>query len=131
MAIRNRILAGILLAPIPFVARAETYLTEDQAAAVLFPGIKLTPQWVDLSAQDMKMIQMASGQNPLSARVRLWWGPNREALFIDHVLGKHEFITYAIGIQPDGKVKGVEILDYRETYGAQIRDKAWRQNFVG
>ena len=32
------ILTGLTLAtPIPMVARAETYLTEDQAAAVLFP----------------------------------------------------------------------------------------------
>jgi len=63
--------------------------------------------------------------------VRVFWGPNKEALFIDTVLGKHEFITYAVAIDAPGQVKGIEILDYRETYGYQIRDKAWRQKFVG
>jgi hypothetical protein len=111
----NKVLAGLLLAPIPLVARAEIYLTEDQAAAVLFPNVKLVAQWMDLSG----------------TKVRIWWGPHKEALIIDKVLGKHDYITYAVAITPDGKVKGVEILDYRETYGYQIRDKSWRDHFVG
>ena len=110
----NNVLTGLLLAPIPWVARAETYLTENQALAVLFPGVNMGTHWMDTSP-----------------RTRVLWGPNKEALFIDKVLGKHEFITYAVAIDPDGKVKGIEIMDYRETYGNQIRDKAWRQNFAG
>jgi hypothetical protein len=127
----NSILTGLLIAPIPFIARAETYLTENQAAAVLFPGVKLEPRWMELSPGEVKQINKASGQKGLDARVRVLWGPNREALIIDRVLGKHEFITYAVAIDADGKVKGIEILDYRETYGYQIRDKSWRDHFVG
>src|SRR5258708_2824679 len=110
----NSILAGILLAPVSFVVRAEIYLTDKQAADVLFPGIDLGTQWINTGP-----------------RTRVLWGPNKEALFIDRVLGKHEFITYAVGINADGKIKGVEIMDYRETYGNQIRKKDWRQNFTG
>jgi Na+-transporting NADH:ubiquinone oxidoreductase subunit NqrC len=47
------------------------------------------------------------------------------------VIGKHEFITYALALSPDGVVRGVEILDYRETYGGEIRNPAWRHQFVG
>ena len=109
----NSALAGLLLTPIPIIARAETYLTETQAASVLFPGVKLEPRVNSVSP------------------ARVLWGPGKEALFIDKVLGKHDFITYAVAVTPDGKVKGVEIMDYRETYGSQIRDKAWRDHFVG
>src|SRR5579872_4288272 len=128
----SRIFAGVVLtAPMAYVARAETYLTESQAASVLFPGIILEPRWIDLRTEQIKAIAKASGEKPLVSKVRIFWGPNREALVIDNVLGKHEFITYAVAINPDGKVKGIEIMDYRETYGYQVRDMAWRKNFVG
>jgi hypothetical protein len=127
----HRMLAGLALAPIPFVAHAAVYLTEDQAAAALFPGVKLQPQWIDLSPQEIIAIRRASGHEPLSPRLRVFWGPGREALIIDRVLGKHEFITYAVALTPDGKVKGIEVMDYRETYGYQIREASWRQNFIG
>jgi len=42
------------------------------------------------------------------------------------VIGKHELITYAVGIGSDGAVRGVEILDYRETRGGEVRDPRWR-----
>jgi len=50
---------------------------------------------------------------------------------IDAVFGKHELITYAVGIGADGSVRGVEILEYLESYGYQIRDAAWRRQFAG
>jgi Na+-translocating ferredoxin:NAD+ oxidoreductase RnfG subunit len=50
---------------------------------------------------------------------------------VDGVVGKHEFITYAVGLNADGSVKQIEIMDYRETYGGQIRDQKWRAQFVG
>ena len=128
----NRIFAGIALtAPMAYVAHAETYLTENQAANVLFPGVTLAPQWIDLTTEQIKAIAKASGEKPLEPRARVFWGPNREALIIDKVLGKHEVITYAVAINPDGKVKGIEIMDYREMYGTQVRDAAWRKNFIG
>ncbi|WP_340679248.1 FMN-binding protein [Paraglaciecola sp.] len=51
--------------------------------------------------------------------------------FVDNVIGKHEFITYALAIDTAGKVLGVEILSYRETHGGQVRNPQWRINFVG
>jgi Na+-translocating ferredoxin:NAD+ oxidoreductase RnfG subunit len=127
----NRILAGLLAAPIPFIAHAETYLTETQAAAVLFPGVKLEPHWIDLTAAEAKQVQKASGERVSNRRLEVFWGPAKEAVIIDQVLGKHEFITYAVAIQPDGQIKGIEILEYKETYGSQVRRKDWRAQFIG
>ncbi|MGL4302928.1 MAG: FMN-binding protein, partial [Sphingomonas sp.] len=50
---------------------------------------------------------------------------------VDEVVGKHEFITFALALDASGAVKSVEILDYREAYGGQVRDPRWRAQFVG
>jgi Na+-translocating ferredoxin:NAD+ oxidoreductase RnfG subunit len=50
---------------------------------------------------------------------------------MDEVVGKHEFITYAVGLDAQGAVKQVEVMDYRETHGGQVRQEAWRAQFVG
>jgi Na+-translocating ferredoxin:NAD+ oxidoreductase RnfG subunit len=127
----NRILAGLLIAPVPFVVHAETYLNELQAAKVLFPDVRLEPRWMDLTPAEAKSIQKAAGVRVSDPHVRIYWGPSKEAVVIDRVIGKHDYITYAVGITPDGKVQGIEILDYRETYGSQVREPSWRKQFVG
>jgi hypothetical protein len=50
---------------------------------------------------------------------------------IDEVYGKHEFITYAIALGVDGRVRQIEVLVYRESYGYEVRNPAWRAQFVG
>lgn len=50
---------------------------------------------------------------------------------IDQVYGKHEFITYAVGLTPDRAVKQIEIMRYLETYGDEVRNPAWRAQFTG
>ena len=128
----SKVLAGLALAsPIPLVARAETYLSQDQAATVLFPGVKLQLRVMELSPDDMASIEKASGEKVPSPHVRAAWGPGGEAMFVDAVIGKHAYITYAVGISSDGKVRGVEIMDYRETVGYQVREDRWRRQFVG
>ena len=128
----GKILIGTaLLSPIPYVAYAEIYLSERQAAEILFPDVKLNPAWINLTPQEIKAIQKVSGTKGILPRIRVWQGPQKEALIIDRVLGKHEYITYAVGISSDGKVKGIEIMEYRETYGYQIREPKWREKFVG
>ncbi len=128
----NRILLGLVLTtPSAYVAHAEVYLSENQAAEIFFPGVKLEDRWMELTPPEMKLINKNSGERVSSSRVRLWRGPGREVMFIDRVLGKHEFITYAVALLPEGKIKGVEILEYRETYGYEIREAHWRQKFTG
>jgi hypothetical protein len=49
----------------------------------------------------------------------------------DRVIGKHLFIDYAIALDPAGRVHEVEILQYRESYGGEIRSPSWLGQFVG
>ena len=46
-------------------------------------------------------------------------------------MGKHDFIPFALALDPRGSVRGFEVLEYREAYGGQIRQPDWRQQFVG
>ena len=52
-------------------------------------------------------------------------------VLIDNVIGKHDFITYAVSLSTQGTIQGIEILNYRESYGGQVRNQGWRGQFVG
>src|SRR5437762_6460277 len=49
----------------------------------------------------------------------------------DRVVGKHLYIDYAVALTPGGAVHSVEILQYRESYGGEIRSPSWLAQFVG
>lgn len=50
---------------------------------------------------------------------------------VDHVIGKHLFIDYAVALGPDGRIRRVDILKYRESYGGEVADRSWLDQFVG
>jgi Na+-translocating ferredoxin:NAD+ oxidoreductase RnfG subunit len=52
-------------------------------------------------------------------------------LIFDRVVGKHLYIDYAVALTPSGAVHSVEILQYRESYGGEIRSPSWLAQFVG
>src|ERR1700682_1467876 len=39
----------------------------------------------------------------------------------DRVIGKHLYIDYAVALDPGGRIRQVDILAYRESYGGEIR----------
>jgi Na+-translocating ferredoxin:NAD+ oxidoreductase RnfG subunit len=120
-----------VIAPIAIVARADVYLSDEQAATLIFPGAKLARREITLTDDQITTIEKGSGETVRNKKLIAWVGQAKEAVFIDQVLGKHEFITIAVGIDAAGSVKGVEILEYRETYGYQVRNADWRKQFQG
>jgi Na+-translocating ferredoxin:NAD+ oxidoreductase RnfG subunit len=50
---------------------------------------------------------------------------------LDHVIGKHLYIDYTVALDTGGRVKRVDILQYRESYGGEVRDSSWLGQFVG
>jgi Na+-translocating ferredoxin:NAD+ oxidoreductase RnfG subunit len=58
-------------------------------------------------------------------------GKLRGFFIVDYVIGKHLVIDYAVALSPEGAVKQIEILNYRESYGGEIRNPDWRKQFVG
>lgn len=110
---------------------ATTYLSVEQAQEAIFPGAKLERADVTLSDAQREAIERASGVSVRSRTEQVWKVEGGGWFIVDEVLGKHEFITWALGLRADGSVKQIEILDYRETYGYQVREPAWRAQFVG
>lgn len=123
-----------LLAPTMLIApaaHATTYLTVEQAQALMFPGAVLQPAFRTLTNDDVAAIKTASGVSPLGRELKAWRASTGGWLIVDRVVGKHEFITFAVALDPTGAVRSVEIMDYRESYGDEIRNPKWRAQFTG
>ena len=124
-----------LFLPVALVAStsgyATVYLTVEQAQAELFPGARLTAAPVTLTDAQRAAIEKSGGVRVRNAEVKAWRVAGGGWFIVDEVLGKHEFITYACGIDARGAVTGVEIMDYRETFGYQVREAGWRRQFAG
>jgi hypothetical protein len=104
-------LAAPVVLAVP-AAHATVYLSVEQAQQALLPGGSLTPL-------------------ALERRERVWRVSQGGWFILDEVLGKHELITYAVALDAHGRVRGIEILEYRESHGGQVRDANWRAQFVG
>ena len=124
-----------LIAPVVLSAStsgyATTYLTVEQAQAAIFPGATFSAAPVTLTSAQRKAIEKAGGVRVRLNQVRAWRVEGGGWFLVDEVLGKHEFITYAVGLGADGAVRSVEIMDYRETYGGEVRNPKWRAQFTG
>jgi Na+-translocating ferredoxin:NAD+ oxidoreductase RnfG subunit len=115
---------------------AAKYLTVEQARALIFPTAdEYVARPVQLTPAQMREIDQASGVHGRSTQQAVWRvlakGKVIGWFFVDQVIGKHELITYALGINPDGSIRQIEIIEYRENYGSQVRYPNWRNQFVG
>jgi Na+-translocating ferredoxin:NAD+ oxidoreductase RnfG subunit len=115
---------------------AAKYMSVDEARARIFPFADeyvATP--VQLTAAQMQELERLSGVPGRTAQQQVWKATSKGKLvgwfFIDQVIGKRELITYALGINPDGSVQQVQIIEYLETHGSQVRYPNWRDQFVG
>ena len=112
-------------------AHAEVYMTLEQAQAQMFPGATFSPDFRTLTDAQADQIGKLSGENIRVREIKVWKVSTGGWFIADEVVGKHEFIPTALGLNADGTVKDIEILEYREAYGSQIRDPAWRAQFTG
>ncbi|HET7867338.1 MAG TPA: FMN-binding protein [Burkholderiaceae bacterium] len=124
--------AAVLAAP----AYGADYVSVAQAQALLFPAAKsFIERPLVLDDAQREQVKAASGLRQRWPEQKVWRAESDGRLqgwfLIDEVIGKHEFITYAAAISPDGRVLGVEIMSYRETHGGQVREAAWRRHLVG
>jgi len=115
---------------------AAQYMTFEQAQGLIFANAKefvSTP--VTLSPDQITQIERLSGVRGRTPQQQVWQARAGDTLLgwliLDQVIGKHELITYAVGINPDGSLRQFQIIEYREAYGYQVRNLKWRDQFVG
>ena len=115
---------------------AARYMSVEQAQAAIFPfADEYVVKPLQLTPQQVQEIDKLSGVTGRTAQAQVWRAQSKGKLagwfFIDQVIGKHELITYALGINPDGSIRQVQVLEYLENYGSQVRYPRWRDQFVG
>ena len=110
---------------------ATIYFNVEQAQNTMLPGAVWTAAPMNLNDAQRKAISARSGVTVREAKLKIWRAASGESFYVDQVLGKHEFITYAVLIDANGAVQAIEVMDYRETYGDQIRNPKWRAQFRG
>jgi Na+-translocating ferredoxin:NAD+ oxidoreductase RnfG subunit len=117
-------------------AGATLYLSVEQAQRALFAdATRFEAVQLSLGEAELRAVKKSSQTRtpvPVDRVWRAWKGETPLGhLIVDEVYGKHEFITYAAAIDPSGAVLGIEILEYRETHGGEVRGAEWREQFRG
>jgi hypothetical protein len=128
-------LALLSAAPTQVVIAAD-YLSVEQAQKALFPH---ADHFIEVvlaltSAQHERIAALAGAQPPhrsLRAFRALAGAQTLGYVFIDEVIGKEDFISYAVSIDAAGRLGTPEVLSYRESHGGEIRSAAWRGQFAG
>lgn len=131
--------ASLLIIPAAFVVApsyAVEYMSVEQAQKALFPDAdRFVPAPVLLTEAQREAIEDKAGVKQRWEKQDVWRAEKGEKLLgwfiVDNVVGKHEFITYAAALLPEGKVGGVEILIFKETHGDQVREAGWRKTLEG
>ncbi len=112
-------------------AHAAVFLTVEQAQMLMFPGASFSPDFRTLTSEQAAAIEKASAVNVRNRQLKAWRVSDGGWFIADEVVGKHDFIPLALGLDAGGAVKSVEILEYRESYGGEVRNPKWLAQFTG
>ncbi len=119
----------------PGAGYATEYLTVDAAQQAIFPeATAFEKAHVVFTPEQQAEIERRSGQKVTARGQQIWTAKRGDEILgwviVDYVIGKHLVIDYAVGLLPSRRVKQVEIMQYRESYGGEIRNPDWRKQFV-
>jgi len=127
--------ALISVAPVQVVIATE-YLSIETAQRALFPQAdRFSEVVLSLSPAQHERVAALAGPQPPHRSLRAFRALHGDQplgfVFVDEVIGKEDFITYAVSIDASGHLSAPEVLAYRESHGGEIRNAAWREQFAG
>lgn len=122
----------VLVAPYAQVVYSAEYVSVEVARKAAFPDASSFEPIV-VAADVKAAVTSVAGRFYVEPKI---WRVNGAAgpqgwFIVDEVIGKQELITYALALAPNGAIKALDILVYRESHGDAIRLPAWRAQFVG
>jgi Na+-translocating ferredoxin:NAD+ oxidoreductase RnfG subunit len=114
----------------------QTYLRDADVPKAMFP---------ESTGAERKMLELSAGElaalsQKLGRRVDVAKYPYIEVrkqdealglVFILDVVGQSRPITFAVAIGPDGRIRDLQVMVYREPQGEQIQDARFRRQFAG
>lgn len=124
---RLALVPAALVAIAPASAFAVHYLDAEQAQKLMFPDAER----FEFRSFPVDAGSTRTGESRIQVRVAQRGEATLGYVVVDEVIGKFELITYAVGLNRDGSVRQVEVMDYRESHGHEIRLPAWRRQFEG
>jgi Na+-translocating ferredoxin:NAD+ oxidoreductase RnfG subunit len=128
------IAAVLILALTP--AFSETLLTESQALKILFPkATSVEARSVALSEPQRDSLERKTGLHFREPAYRSFVAHGEHGIegyaVIMNEIGKHEYITFIVGVTPKGQVSDVLVMEYRESRGGEVSEKRFLSQFRG
>ena len=125
------VILGLAMMSAPIMAHAKIYVSAEQAQKILFPNKTLMKYPIIITEDLQEKMRIASSIRYPFQGERIWRAADGSWFVVDEVIGKHEMITYAVAINPNGSIAGIEVLEYVESYGYEVAEAQWRKQFVG
>jgi Na+-translocating ferredoxin:NAD+ oxidoreductase RnfG subunit len=122
---------GMAMISAPIIAQAKIYASAEQAQKILLPNKPLTKNPIIITDDLQEKMRSASSIRYPFKGERIWKATDGSWLIVDEVIGKHEMVTYAVALSPNGSILGIEIMEYVESYGYEVAEPDWRKQFVG
>lgn len=120
-----------------FLASAETFVSEAEALKITIPGaVSFAAEEKQLTQQQREGLQRTSGLVFRETKYKVFIGTDKQGAptgyaFVMNEIGKEEFITFMVGVNPKGEAGEVVILEYRESRGAEVKEKRFLRQFRG
>jgi hypothetical protein len=116
---------------------AAVFMEAEQAQKLLLPNADAF-QALALTLDEAKLSAIAKASDarvPKNFSPKIWRAMQTDKpvgwVIADRVIGKYDLIDYAAGFDAHGASRGMEVLAYRESHGSEIKQTAWRKQFIG
>lgn len=116
---------------------AAVFMKAEQAQKLLLPNADAF-QALALTLDEAKLSAIAKASDarvPKNFSPKIWRAMQTDKpvgwVIADRVIGKYDLIDYAAGFDAQGASLGMEVLAYRESHGSEIKQTAWRKQFIG
>ena len=118
------------------MGQEDIYLTEDEAARLMFPkSERIGQDIIKLTAEQKNVIQERIGWNFPESEFVVYVGKTGSQTdgyaIVQNTIGKHKPITYMVGVDSNGEVFNIEVLIYRESRGSEVRTKRFNAQYEG
>lgn len=127
------VMAAIMLRPV--LGHAVIYLSREEALRSLMPEAEaVRAETVSLSeAQRERVASLINGRLS-ETDVTFWVGEQAGRVTgyatVLNVIGKEQPITFMVAVSPEGTIRGVQVMTYRESQGSEIRSKRFLEQFT-
>lgn len=117
-------------------ATAQVFLTPEQALTKLMPEAEtVQTDHKGLTPELQKRLEEVLGKRVRDREYTFFIGMKQERptgyAIVLEMTGKERPITFMIVINPDGAIRAVEVLVYRESQGSEIRSPRFMKQFKG